>query len=88
MRNVHHSVAHAEEVLAHERLCEEVSDVLGSGHEGNSQPTVLHAFADKVMPTIDVLRTRVVFRIVSQVDSRPIVHLKWRRLRHVETELT
>ena len=32
MWDVHHSVAHAEEVLAHERLCEEISHVLGGGY--------------------------------------------------------
>ena len=64
MRNVRHSVAQAEEVLAHERFGEEIGDVLGCGHKWNAQPSVFHALADKVMPAIDMLRTRVVFRIV------------------------
>ena len=88
MRNVHHPVAHAEEVLAHERLCEEIGDVLGSGHERNTQPAVFYAFAGEVMPAVDVLCTRMMFGIISQVDSRPIVHLERWRLRHVETEFT
>ena len=64
MRNVHHFVAHAEEVLAHERLCKEISHVLGGGHEGDAQPTMFNTLADEVMTAVNVLRACVMFRVV------------------------
>ena len=87
MRNVHYSVAHAEEVLAHERLGKEISNVFGRGNKGDTKSTVLHALADEVMPAIDVLRPCVVLGIISQIDGRSIVHLERRRFGHVESEL-
>ena len=65
MRHVHHSVAHAEEVLTHQGLGEEVGDVLGRGHEGNPKPTVLDALADEVVTSVDVFGPRVMLGVVS-----------------------
>jgi len=65
--DVHHLVAHAKEVLAHQRFRKEIGHVLGCGHEGDAQPTVLHALADEVVTTIDMFRPRVVLGVVGQV---------------------
>mgnify|MGYP006131869351 CR=1 FL=1 len=73
---VHDLVAHAKEVLTHQRLSEEVRDVICRGHEGDTETPVLHALADEVVTPVDVLRPRVVFGVVGQVDSRLVVHLE------------
>ena len=65
MRYVHNSVAHAKEVLAHERLSEEIGHVLGRGYERNAQPSVFHALANEVVPTIDMFRAGVVLGVIS-----------------------
>ena len=83
---VHHSVAHTEEVLPHQWLSEEVGDVLGRRHEGNTEATVFYAFTNEIMTAVDMLRARVVLGVIRQVDSRFIVHSERRRLGHVETE--
>ena len=64
MRYVHHSVAHAEEVLTHQGLGEEVGDILGGSHEGDSKSTVLDTLADEVVTPVDVFGPRMVFGVV------------------------
>lgn len=68
--HVHHLVTQAEEVLTHDRLREEVGDILVSWNEGDTQLTILDTLADEVVAPLDVLRLGVVLRIIGEVDGR------------------
>ena len=67
--HVHNLVPHVEEVLTHEGLREEVSDVVGCRYERNSNLTFFDTFPDEEMPTFDVFHSRVMFWVISQVDG-------------------
>ena len=68
-RYIHDLVAHVEEHLTSEWLCEEVGDVVRGGHEGHAKLAVLNALADEIVAPLDVLGLRVVLRVVREVDS-------------------
>ena len=67
--HIHNLVAQAEELLAHDRLSEEVGHVLISRNEGHTQLPVFHALANEVVTSLNVLRFGVVFWVVREVDG-------------------
>ena len=74
--HVHNLVPHVEEVLTHEGLREEVSDVVGCRHERNSNFALFDTFPNKEVTPLDMLNPRVMFRVVGQVDRRLVVKLQ------------
>ena len=73
VRYIHDFVAHEEEVLAHKGLGEEVSDVVRRGHERHAQLAVLDTFSYEIVPSLDVLRLGMMFRVVCEIDGRHVV---------------
>ena len=69
MPDVHDFVAHAEKLLTHQWLGEEVGDVVSCRHERNTNLTFLDTFPDEEMTTLDVLYPRVMLWVISQVDG-------------------
>ena len=63
-RDIHDFVAQKKEVLAHERLGEEVRNVVRGRYEGNTETVVFYALADEIVSSVYVLRPSVMFRIV------------------------
>eukprot|EP00965_Chrysotila_dentata_P210022 6185636-Pleurochrysis_carterae.AAC.2 len=68
-------------------LEDEIGHVLRALHEGDGDVEKLDALAREEVPAIDVLRSRVMFRIVGQVYGGHVVHRKGRRLRAAQAEL-
>ena len=54
MRNVHDLVTHVKEMFTHQWFGEEVGNIVGSGHEGHTDLSLLDAFADKEVTTMNV----------------------------------
>ena len=54
MRNVHDLVAHVKKMLTHQWLGEEVSNVIGGWHEGNTDFTFFDALSDKEVTAMNV----------------------------------
>ena len=73
VRYIHDFVAHEEEMLAHEGLGKEVSDVVRRGHERHAQLAVLDTFSYEIVPALNVLRLGMMFRVVREVDGRLVV---------------
>ena len=88
MRNVHDLVAHVKEMLTHQRLGEEVGNVLGGWYEGYTDLTFLDAFSDKEVTTVNVLSLRVMLRVVREIDGGHVIQPQRWRLGHVETKFT
>ena len=83
--HVHNLVPHVEEVLTHEGLREEVSDVVGCRYERNSNFALFDTLPNKEVMSLDMLNPRVMFGIVGQVDSRLVVKLQRWSIRDGET---
>ena len=77
MRNVHDLVAHVKEMLTHQRLGEEVGNVLGGRHEGYTDLTFLDAFSDKEVTAVNVFSLRVMLRVVREIDGRATISGFW-----------
>ena len=76
MRNVHDDVAQSEEGLGVERLREEVGQVVVRGDEGHTQLVLLDALAHVEVSTSDVLRLRMVLRVVREVARGLVVQVQ------------
>ena len=63
-----------EEGFFRQGLREEIRHVVDSGDKRNTQATFLYALANEVVAPIDVLCTRMMFRVVRDVDGRLVVH--------------
>ena len=70
---VHDNVPHVEESLRSQRFGEEVGHIVGRRNERNTNATLFHTLAYVVMLAVNVLRTRVVFRIVRQVNRGAVI---------------
>ena len=88
MRNVHDLVSHVKEMLTHQRLGEEVGNVIGGWHEGNTDFTFFDALSDKEVTAVNVFGLRVMLRVVREIDGRHVVQSQRWRFGHVETKFT
>ena len=75
-------------MFTHERLGEEVRNVVRRWDERDAQLAVLNALTNEVVPTLNVFCLRVVLRIVSKIDGGFVVQTERRRLGHVKTKFT
>ena len=62
---VHDLISHEKEMFTHERLGEEVRNVVRRWDERDAQLAVLNALTNEVVPALNVFRLRMVLRIVS-----------------------
>eukprot|EP00965_Chrysotila_dentata_P122724 4056280-Pleurochrysis_carterae.AAC.1 len=69
-RDVHYDVAQREEQTRGQGFSEEVREIVCAAHEGHRELERLQLFAYKEVTTVDMLRPRVVLRVVGQVDGR------------------
>ena len=72
-RHIHNFVTKVEESLAGQGLGEEIGHVVLGGHERHTELTIFDALADEVMSPLDMLRLRVVLRVVGKIDGRLVV---------------
>ena len=74
-RRVHDAVAHSDELLLGKRLSEEIGDVVDSRHERHTDAVLLNEFTHVEMAPINVFHTSVMFRIVSHINARAVIHV-------------
>jgi hypothetical protein len=72
--DVHQDVAHAEVVILHQRLSEEIGEVVNRVDVRDAQLHIFHTFSNEEMSTIDVFGERVQLGIVQNRNCRLIVH--------------
>ena len=77
--DIHDHISHGKESFSPERFRKEIREVIHSPHERYNDRQVLHFLADVKVAPVDVLRARVVLRIVGQVTACHIIHTDERR---------
>ena len=88
LRHVHDLVTQRKERRAHERLGEQVRDIVRSGHEGDANAVTFNELPHEEVPTVDMLHAAVVLRVVGYIDGRAVVNVEIDGFtRRVKTEL-
>ena len=75
-RDVHNAVSQCKETFGRKGLREEVRDVFIRLNEGHADLPALDRLSNEEMPTLDMLRTLMVFRVIGEVDGPLVVNEK------------
>ena len=76
LRHVHDLITQWEERRAHERLGEQVRDIVRSGYEGDANTVALNELPHEEVPTVDVFHAAVVLRVVGYIDGRAVINVE------------
>eukprot|EP00965_Chrysotila_dentata_P015567 515355-Pleurochrysis_carterae.AAC.1 len=87
-RDIHDNVAHRKEHSWCEGFREEVGKVCRAVHEWYRNVMRFDALAHEEVSPVDVLRSLMMFWIVSQIDRRFVVHRDCDRLRGRQAEIS
>ena len=69
MGDVHHLVSHAEEILAHKRLGEEIGYIVVRRYAIYAQQAVLDALSYEIVTPVNVLRLSMMLGVVREINS-------------------
>ena len=85
--HIHDLITHSPERLYGQGLSEEISKVFCRPNVGDLELAALYEFAHVEVPTVDMLRFLMMFRILSKVDRALVVAVKLHGLLTSETQL-
>ena len=85
--DVHYDVAEREKQTRRQGLCEKIRKIVFTPHVGDRELEIFHFFTYEEVATMDVLGTRVMLRVVRQVDGRLVVEMQRGRVARVFAEL-
>jgi hypothetical protein len=81
--DIHDLIPNMKELSASQMLGKEVGNIFMSRNKGDADLHVLDAFANEVMPTLDMLDTTMMLGVISDIASSRVVYAKSDRKRIV-----